>query len=143
MTPGRTTITGLTGALVVASLALGTPVAHASPPECTSGSPTTWTYAGDAAQQCVTPGNRDPSGRCPFGWTTSSAPTGVTTTAAASHSTVDANSDLPVTKITIEYSLDPNFESGILSVPGDPASLPGVVAEIPVAVAQSGSPRPW
>ena len=45
--------------------------------------------------------------------TTSSAPTGVTTTAAASHSTVDANSDLPVTKITIEYSLDPNFESGI------------------------------
>lgn len=70
--------------------------------------------------------------------TEASAPTGVTTTAAASHSTVDANSDLPVTEITIEYSLDPDFESGVLSVPGDPASLPGVVAEVPVAAALSG-----
>ncbi len=64
--------------------------------------------------------------------TAAEAPTDVTTTTATTHSTVDANSDVPVSDITIEYSLDPTFETGVASMPGNPSTLPGVIADVPV-----------
>ena len=70
--------------------------------------------------------------------TEAAPPSGVTTTAATTHSTVDPNSDVPVTSIRIEYTTDPDFATGVSSVPGDPTSLSGVVGDEPVAAALTG-----
>ncbi len=70
--------------------------------------------------------------------TKAAAPTGVTGTTATTHSTVDPNSTTPVDTITIEYSTDPDFATGVMSVPGDPASLPGVIGDQPVTASLTG-----
>ncbi|MFN8126513.1 MAG: IPT/TIG domain-containing protein [Candidatus Nanopelagicales bacterium] len=70
--------------------------------------------------------------------TRASAPTGVTASTATTHSTVDANSGMPVSTITIEYSTDPDFATDVLSVPGDPASLPGEIGDKPVQASLTG-----
>lgn len=70
--------------------------------------------------------------------TEASAATGVTGTTATTHSTVDPNSDMPVTEVTIEYTTDPDFATGITSVPGTPDTLPGVVGDAPITTALTG-----
>jgi IPT/TIG domain len=71
--------------------------------------------------------------------TAAAAPTGVTKATATTHSTVDANSDVPISETRIEYSTDPDFDpANVSSVPGDPATLPGEPGDKPVTGSLSG-----
>lgn len=70
--------------------------------------------------------------------TEAAAPTDVTGETATTHSTVDANSDVPISETRVEYSTDPDFATGVQSVPGDPATLPGEIGDKPVSAGLTG-----